>query len=122
MAALPEAKATMAYTRFVLECGLAGDSLDLYVALSPCAIGYGEIGAELDGSPGTVRQDNPYASWIEMYASDEYQTVAKDAIAQLDRLAELRLTPARFNSLVQTFRQATQLETDFWLMGLTLAP
>ncbi len=128
MTALPEAKATMAYTRFVLECGLAGDSLDLYVALSPCVVGYGEIGAALAAGPTTAitattsAAANPYASWIEMYAGAEYQGVAAGAIAQLDRLAEQRLTPARFEALAKTFRQATRLEADFWHMALTLAP
>jgi thiaminase/transcriptional activator TenA len=122
MAALPEAKATLAYTRFVLECGMAGDSLDLYTALAPCVIGYGEIGAALAADPATVRKDNPYTTWIEMYAGADYQAVATDAVAQLDRLAEQRLTPARFDALARTFRQATRLEADFWQMGLTLAP
>ena len=130
LAALPEAKATMAYTRFVLECGLAGDSLDLYVALSPCVVGYGEIGAALAAEQAakpaavsaTVGKGNPYASWIEMYAGPDYQQVAQAAVAQLDHLAALRLTPARFDALCQTFRRATQLEADFWHMGLTLAP
>ena len=122
MAALPEAKATMAYTRFVLESGMAGDSLDLYTALAPCVIGYGEIGAALAADPATVMENNPYASWIEMYAGAEYQEVAAGAVAQLDRLAEQRLTPARFDALARTFRQATQLEADFWQLGLTQAP
>ena len=122
MAAQPEAKATIAYTRFVLESGMAGDSLDLYAALAPCVIGYGEIGAALAADPGTVLGGNPYASWIEMYASPDYQAVATDAVAQLDRLAEQRLTPARFEALARTFRQATRLEADFWQMGLTQAP
>ncbi len=121
MAALPEAKATMAYTRFVLECGLAGDSLDLYVALSPCVVGYGEIGAALDADPATVKDGNPYASWIEMYAGEEYQAVAKDAVSQLERLAAQRLTPARFDDLAGIFQRATRLEADFWQMGLALA-
>ena len=43
-------------------------------------------------------------------------------MAQLDRLAEQRLTPARFEALARTFRQATRLEADFWQMGLTQAP
>ena len=122
MAALPEAKATMAYTRFVLESGMAGDSLDLFAALAPCVIGYGEIGAALRSDPATVMAGNPYASWIEMYAGAEYQEVAADAVTQLDRLGEQRLTPARFDGLSRTFRQATLLEADFWQMGLTLAP
>ena len=41
---LPE---NAAYTSFVLETGLAGDALDLAVALMPCTVGYGEIGARL---------------------------------------------------------------------------
>ena len=56
-----------------------------------------------------------------MYSGDQYQSVANDAIAQLDRLAEQRLTPARLKFLKRTFQQATQLEADFWQMGLTLA-
>jgi len=122
MTALPEAKATMAYTRFVLESGMAGDSLDLYAALAPCVIGYGEIGATLAADPATVMGGNPYASWIEMYASPDYQAVAIAAVAQLDRLAEQRLTPARFDALARTFHQATRLESDFWQMGLVQAP
>jgi TENA/THI-4/PQQC family len=38
MAGAPEAIETMAYTRFVLERGLAGDLLDLQVALSPASL------------------------------------------------------------------------------------
>ncbi|MEK9966893.1 MAG: thiaminase II, partial [Rhodospirillaceae bacterium] len=77
MQALPEASATMAYTRYVLEKGHQGDLLDLYVALAPCVIGYGEIGARLAGDPATVRDGNPYASWIDMYAGDDYQPAAR---------------------------------------------
>ncbi|MDE0941064.1 MAG: thiaminase II [Alphaproteobacteria bacterium] len=121
MAALPEAKATMAYTRYVLEAGMAGDSLDLYVALSPCVIGYGEIGAALAADPNTKMSGNPYATWIEMYASADYLDVVAGAKAKLDRLAAQRLTPARFDALARTFRQATLLEADFWQMGLSQA-
>ena len=45
MAAEPEALETIAYTRFVLDRGLAGDRLDLEVALAPCIVGYAEIAA-----------------------------------------------------------------------------
>lgn len=120
--AQPEAMATMAYTRFVLERGMAGDVLDLYAALAPCVVGYGEIGLALSRSPETKRDGNPYQAWIEMYAGEEYQDVAKAAVAQLDRLAAARLTPDREAGLATTFAQATRLEAGFWAMGLTLAP
>lgn len=118
MAATPEATATMAYTRYVLETGMAGDILDLQVALAPCVIGYGEIGRALADDPQTRREGNPYADWIGMYSSAEYAEVAEGALAQLDRLAERRLTPARAEKLQRIFSQATRLETGFWEMGL----
>ena len=65
MAAAEEAEATMAYTRYVLEAGAAGDLLDLQVALAPCIVGYAEIGRTLAADPATVREGNPYRSWID---------------------------------------------------------
>lgn len=114
MVALPESVETMAYTRFVLEKGLAGDLLDLHVALAPCIIGYAEIGRAL--TPSNV--SNPYAAWIDMYASEEYQSIATSEIKQLDRLFGLRAGEGRFGVLSKTFAQATQLEAAFWQMGL----
>ena len=121
MEALPEASATMAYTRYVLEKGQQGDLLDLYVALAPCVIGYGEIGARLADDPATKQAGNPYASWIAMYAGDEYQEVARSHAAALDRLWQERAGGARLPQLARTFSQATQLEIDFWQMGLDVA-
>jgi len=118
MEALPEASATMAYTRYVLEKGLQGDLLDLYVALAPCVIGYGEIGARLAGDGDTKREGNPYASWIAMYSGDEYQEVARVHAETLDRLWQERAGGGRVHQLATTFEQATQLEVDFWQMGL----
>jgi thiaminase/transcriptional activator TenA len=118
MAAEPEARATMAYTRFVLERGMAGDLLDLQAALAPCVIGYGEIAKALAADPATRRAGNPYEPWIAMYAGGEYQEVAAAAKAQLDRLGTRRLTEARWPKLVETFAQACRLEADFWQMGI----
>ena len=120
MAALPEADATMAYTRFVLERGMAGDLLDLHVALAPCIVGYAEIGAGLAARCGPSLADNPYREWIEMYASAEYLDVAGAETAYIDRLFDKRGGPGRMPGLVETFRQATRLEAAFWQMGLDL--
>jgi thiaminase/transcriptional activator TenA len=118
MAALPEASATMAYTRYVLEAGLRGDLLDLYVALAPCILGYGEIGARLAADPATLRSGNRYARWIDMYAGSEYQRVARDHAVALDRLWASRAGDGRFDTLARIFGQATRLEAGFWQMGL----
>ncbi len=113
----PESSAVMAYTRYVLETGLAGDILDLAVALAPCAIGYGEIGARLAEDPAAMRDNNPYTDWIEMYSGADYAGILVKAMDQLDRLAAARLTDARYDRLRQIFGQATRLEAGFWQMG-----
>ena len=113
----PEDVATTAYTRFVLDCGHRGDLLDLATALAPCVAGYAEIGRALAVDSGTVRDGNPYVSWIDMYASDEYQKVAGDSVTQLQELADRRGGELRFNALSQVFNQATRLEKGFWEMG-----
>jgi len=118
MAAAPEATATMAYTRYVLERGAAGDLLDLHVGLAPCILGYAEIGRRLRADPATRLEGNPYREWIEMYAGPDYQEVAAAEIDQLDRLYRLRGGAGRLPALEATFRAATRLEADFWQMGL----
>ncbi len=117
----PEAKATMAYTRYVLEAGQAGDLLDLFTALAPCMIGYAEIGTRLSRLPNGLADDNPYKVWIGEYAADGYLEVANNAKTMLDRLGEMSLTEVRYPCLLELFRQATRLEADFWQMGLDIS-
>jgi thiaminase/transcriptional activator TenA len=115
---VPEAPQCMAYTRFVLEAGQAGDILDLQVALAPCVVGYAEVANRLLASPATKLDGNPYRAWIEAYAGEDYQKVASAAVAQLDRLYARRAGPGRDASLVRLFGGASRLEADFWQMGL----
>ena len=113
--------ATLAYTAYVLERGLAGDLLDLRVALAPCVIGYGEIGARLAADPATRTDGNPYGPWIEMYAGNDYQALVQAEEEALDGLAARRGGSARFAQLAATFRTATRLEAAFWQAGLDAA-
>ncbi|MGY5765845.1 TenA family protein [Brachybacterium sp. DNPG3] len=140
LAATQERMGTVAYTRFVLDCGASGDLLDLHVALAPCAIGYGEIGARLaprlaDRS-GTQHPDgqHPYGDWIAEYAGEEFQASARAATARLDELAAsagstdaaglagpsaARLPDGpRLAELTRIFRTATRLEAAFWQQAL----
>lgn len=112
-----EAPETTAYTRFVLERGMSGDLLDLHVALSPCAVGYAEIGRLIVDELG-VKSNNPYKDWIDVYSGEEFGEGAAAQIKMLDRQSELRGGPGRFEGLIETFRTATRLERDFWQMGL----
>lgn len=117
---LPRASATVAYTRYVLDCGAAGDLLELHVALAPCVIGYAEIGQRLAGAIGDLNE-HPYREWIGEYAGEAYQDVAASARKHLDELAARSMTESRFTELAAIFAQASRLEADFWQMGLQAA-
>ncbi|MEE4120639.1 MAG: thiaminase II [Paracoccaceae bacterium] len=119
--AAEEHAANLAYTRYVLEAGQAGDLADLLAALAPCVLGYGEIGARLgaEASPG-----GPYADWIETYAGDEYQALARETGGLIDaalarRIGESFETAPRWSRLTRRFVTATRLEASFWQMGLS---
>jgi thiaminase (transcriptional activator TenA) len=118
MASEPEAPATIAYTRFVLDRGLAGDRLDLEVALAPCIVGYAVISAERIADPATRLDGNRYREWLEMYSGADYQNLASEAAAALDEQFARRGGEGRFSSLAATFATAARLEADFWQMGL----
>lgn len=113
-----EHQATVAYTRFVLDCGAAGDLLDLQVALAPCVIGYAEIGIAVAPNGIGALEDHPYREWIGEYAGDAYQDVAAGARRQLDALSARSMTDRRFEELARLFANASRLEADFWQMGL----
>ena len=118
---LDEARATMAYTRYVLDAGTRGDLLDLHVALSPCMVGYGEVANWLNARAETVRgEKNAYDAWIAMYESEDFQEAMHSEVEWLNaHMSEV--SAARFEQLCRIFRDATRLEIDFWEMGLNLS-
>lgn len=119
MEAESEDVGTVAYTRYVLDTGSAGDLTDLYVALAPCAIGYGAIGVNLASRRSTKFEGNPYQSWITLYGSDEFQQGVAKCIKNLDSLlADIPIHGARAKQLIEIFRTATRMEIAFWEQGI----
>ncbi|GAA1818672.1 thiaminase II [Nesterenkonia flava] len=117
--AAPEHETTVAYTRYVLDAGSSGDLLDLHVALSPCVVGYAEIGRRL--KPALEQNPkHPYGEWISEYSGAGYLQTAQAAVAHIEELARRSFTEARFEELAQHFATATRLEGQFWQMGLDL--
>lgn len=113
-----ESTPNMAYTRYVMERGMAGNLLDLNVALAPCIIGYAEIANWLQLQPFLLKLGNPYADWIDMYASEEYQQFANTHRVACDAVSLQQLGDSRVQELCRTFDAATRLEVDFWQMGM----
>ncbi|MBN3561456.1 thiaminase II [Aliamphritea spongicola] len=118
---LPEAVATVAYTRYLIDAGLQGDLADLYAALVPCALGYAHVGQYLTEAGNSVIEGNPYANWIDMYAGEEYQEAAYATTAFFDELiAEIPADSRRGKQLQKHFTTATRMEIAFWQQGLDL--
>ncbi|WP_182356820.1 TenA family protein [Komagataeibacter europaeus] len=104
----------LAYSRFILDRAQTGDMLDLLVTLAPCLIGYAEVGARLHASPRTLREGNPYWSWIALYGGGDYTALVEDGIRRLDEVGAACGAQARYPSLLREFTTAVRLETVFW--------
>ena len=104
-------RANSAYTDHVLSVGKNGNNLDIFSCLSPCIIGYGEIGFKLSKIKNWKK--SKYSSWIKMYSSKEYQQIAKDNIDYLDILFKNN-TNKNLNKLKKNFKKSTTLEKKFW--------
>lgn len=112
---------TVAYTRYVLDAGMTGDLVDLYAALAPCSIGYAAIGKALIEDSETVREGNPYASWIELYGGDEFQTGVAQGAEHFNRLLQdIDINSQKGQHLIQVFKTATRMEVAFWQQGLDI--
>ena len=115
-----ENSATIAYTRYVLDCGLTGDILELYTALLPCIMGYGEIGSRLITDKNTKSHGNVYYPWIEMYGGKDYQALAEEALWTFNNLSDSYAGNQRIVKLISIFKRAVQLEIMFWEAPLHL--
>ncbi len=138
--AAPESQACTAYSRYVLDVGMRGDVLGLYVALAPCLIGYGVVAERLaamarlseeqnggDGEGGNGgeekqvankvrREGNRYWKWVENYTAEDYrEAVVKGKQVIEDEVVRLGgLGKGRAEELVEIFRRATEMEIAFW--------
>ena len=104
-------KANSAYTNHVLKVGRNGNNLDIFSCLSPCIIGYGEIGFKLSKIKNWKK--SKYSSWIKMYSSKKYQQVAKNNINYLDILFKNKKNK-NLTKLKKNFKKSTTLEINFW--------
>lgn len=118
---IPETLETVGYTRWVMDRGLAGDILDLEIALVPCTVGYGEVARRIMADPARMVEGNPYQSWIESYASEGYQNMAEAAALRIDALGVSHGGEERFATLLRDFSMAARLEQGFWQQGLNAA-
>ncbi len=100
------APVTYAYTRHLLGVAALGSFEDIVAALLPCQWSYCDIGQTL-ASRGKPRSSPFYAEWVDMYASEDFATLARWLRSLLDfaseadeeRLSHLFLTSSRYEYL-----------------------
>lgn len=113
-----ESIVNIAYTRYMLSVGQSGDFLDMLVALSACAIGYGYIGAEIYKRIDKDTLDNhPYKDWILTYAGDIFQAEIREFE---DFLNSYEVDDNKFKKLSEIFHTVVRLEREFWQHGLSM--
>ncbi|MEH3053367.1 MAG: thiaminase II [Patulibacter minatonensis] len=120
-------RATGGYVDFLLRTAALGDFAELVAALLPCMWSYAEIGAQLAGrqaaAAGQADQAavNPYAAWIETYASDEFAGLA-EWCRELAVRVSADVSPDTRDRMRAAFRAAVGHEVAFWQASWDLAP
>lgn len=108
--------ACRAYTDFIFSCATDQSLIKIYVAMAPCMLGYASIGLNLKLHATTGSE---YQTWIDMYASEDFQKAAELESNYLNQLSSsLGLSDQDYLELVTIFKKACQLEANFWQMAL----
>lgn len=114
-----ESAACVAYTRYLLDVGMVGGLAELYAATTPCTVGYAQAARYITTHYPRLA-NNPYQSWIETYASAEFQQTATETADFLTALCQ-SLNSNQLAHIQNIFTTATRMEINFWQMGLDLS-
>ena len=114
----PESAVTIAYSRYILDAAMSGSLAELYAAIAPCLMGYGEIGRCIKDE-GFI-DNNPYQPWIDVFSSDEFQVITAQNEAQINTLLA-DASPAQADKFQRLFNTAARMEVNFWQQALDLS-
>ena len=114
----PESAVTIAYSRYILDAAMSGSLAELYAAIAPCLMGYGEIGRCIKDE-GFI-DNNPYQPWIDVFSSDEFQVITAQNEAQINTLLA-DASPAQAAKFQRLFNTAARMDVNFWQQALDLS-
>jgi thiaminase/transcriptional activator TenA len=102
--------ACLAYTSYLLATTRGGSYAEGIGVVLPCYWIYWEVGKELvrRGSP-----DPRFQRWIDTYSGDEFAVVARDVIAEADRVGAF-LSGAERAVVARHYRRTSRYEWMFW--------
>ena len=113
-----ESAVTIAYSRYILDAAMSGSLAELYAAIAPCLMGYGEIGKCIK-EQGFIA-GNPYQLWIDVFSSDDFQVITAQNEAQINTLLA-DASPAQTDKFQRLFNTAARMEVNFWQQALDLS-
>jgi thiaminase/transcriptional activator TenA len=96
---------TRAYTDFLLRTAAIGDFAELVAAVLPCMWGYAELARSLPPPDHEL-----YGQWVEMYAGEEFQSLAQWCRHVCDEAAET----GNRERMLAAFLESSRHELAFW--------
>ena len=108
----------MTFARGLLDAAMSGSLAELYAAIAPCLMGYGEIGKRIK-EQGFIT-GNPYQPWIDVFSSDDFQVITAQNEAQINTLLA-DASPAQTDKFQRLFNTAARMEVNFWQQALDLS-
>lgn len=102
-----------AYTTNILTIAYSGSLVESLVAVLPCAWVYADYGQRLAAEFADTLATNPYRSWIETYASDEFWQSSVWLIEHIEELVQ-DLSEEERERLIHIFVTGVEYEYMFW--------
>lgn len=107
---------TLAYTDFLLAKTLGDDYVVGTAAVLPCFWLYAHLGAKVP----QVREDHPYASWLQTYGDPEFVDGASHAIGLVEKAFEDASAPTRARA-AHAYLTACRHELEFFDQALRVS-
>ena len=104
------------YTANMLAVGQTGDLAEIIATVFPCAWTYHDYGKRLKEQYADQLEDNFYKTWIETYASAEFEESFTWFYVALDQLV-VEKTDAQRAKVEQIFISSVEFEYLFWDMA-----
>lgn len=106
-----------AYTTNMLSTAYEYGPAEILAVIFPCAHTYYDYACRLKQQHGTIA-NNPYQSWLDMYASQEFADSFAWFFDALDNLCE-HMPESKLDHLREIFNTSVQFEYLFWDMAYT---
>ncbi|RZU63209.1 bifunctional hydroxymethylpyrimidine kinase/phosphomethylpyrimidine kinase [Zhihengliuella halotolerans] len=106
----PTSAETRSYLNHLLSAAAIGSYAVVAAAVLPCYWLYQDIGTRLAAAN---RPDHPYADWLGMYSSPEFDAATQQAIAITQRLAR-QADPREREAMLDAYLESSRQEMDFF--------